>query len=139
VVNGINPFPNQFTGGEGSLTGEEVQFNVTFTTPFVLQGDHVFFRPEVAVTNGDFFWLSAPKPILPPGTPFGTDLQTWIRNDGPAALAPDWERIGTDVTRQGQFNASFSLSGSTVPEPSTLFLIGGAMTGLGLFRRRRKK
>src|SRR6516164_9228050 len=29
VVNGINPLPNQFTGGEGPVTGEEVQFNVT--------------------------------------------------------------------------------------------------------------
>src|SRR5579859_761461 len=26
VVNGINPIPNQFTGGEGAVTGEEVQF-----------------------------------------------------------------------------------------------------------------
>lgn len=127
VVNGIHPAPNQFTGGEGQVTGEEVRFNITFNTPFVLDPDHYFFRPEVDLGDaGNFLWLSAPRPIVPPGTPFTPDLQTWIRNDGPGALAPDWERIGTDVTNQGPFNAAFSLAGETVPEPSTfLMLLGG--------------
>jgi PEP-CTERM motif len=132
VVNGIHAFPNQFTGGEGAVTGEEVQFNVSFTTPFALGPDHVFFRPEVDLGSaGDFLWLSAPKPIIAPGTPFGTDLQTWIRNDGAGALAPDWERIGTDVTNQGPFNASFSLTGTAVfPEPSSLVLLGVGLAAL---------
>jgi hypothetical protein len=43
VINGIHPKPNQFTGGEGTVTGEEVRFNVTYNTPFVLGPDHVFF------------------------------------------------------------------------------------------------
>ena len=67
VVNGIHAKPNQFTGGEGPVTGEEVQFNVTFTTPFTVGKDHIFFRPEVGLSSGDFLWLSAPKPIMPPG------------------------------------------------------------------------
>jgi hypothetical protein len=54
VVNGINPIPNQFAGGEGPVTGEEVQFDVTFTTPFMVGADHIFFRPEVGLTSGDF-------------------------------------------------------------------------------------
>ena len=72
VVNGINPLPNQFTGGEGAVTGTEVQFNVHFNTPFSLAaGDHVFFRPEVDFGDtANFLWLSAPKPIVSPGTPF---------------------------------------------------------------------
>jgi hypothetical protein len=138
VVNGINPLPNQFTGGEGPFTGEEVRIDVMFTTPFVLGPDHVFFRPEVNVTGGDFLWLSAPKPIVYPGTPFANDLQTWIRNDGAGALAPDWERIGTDVTHQGPFNAAFSLSGTSTPEPSSWILMGSALLmGLGHMRRRQ--
>jgi hypothetical protein len=140
VVSGIHALPNQFTGGEGPVTGTEVQFNVTFNTPFLLGPDHVFFRPEVDLGNsGDFLWLSAPKPIVAPGTPFGNDLQSWIRDDGPSALAPDWERIGTDVTHQGPFNASFSLTGTAVPEPSSVILAGiGALLGLGYAWRRRR-
>ncbi len=96
-------------------------------------GDHDFFRPEVGLSSGNFLWLSAPKPIVSPGTPFqfpggtATDLQTWIRNDGAGALAPDWSRIGTDITGQGPFNATFSLSGTVAPEPS-----GMVPTGVGL-------
>jgi hypothetical protein len=130
VVSGINPLPNQFTGGEGPVTGEEVLFNVTFTTPLVVGPDHIFFRPEVGLSSGDFLWLSAPKPIVPPGTPFVPDLQTWMRTDGPGALAPDWERVGTDITHEGPFNASFSLTGQTVPEPSTLLLLGTGLLAL---------
>lgn len=127
VINGINAKPNQLTGGEGAVTGEEVEFDITFNTPFVLGPDHVFFRPEVDLGSaGDFLWLSAPRPIVAPGTPFTGDLQSWIRNDGSGALAPDWERIGTDVTGQGPFNAAFSLSGESAPEPpSFLLLLGG--------------
>ena len=138
VVNGIHALPNQFTGGDGAVSGEEVQFNLTFTMPFTVGADHIFFRPEVNLGSaGDFLWLSAPKPIVAPGTPFAADLQSWIRNDGPGALAPDWERIGTDVTHQGPFNAAFSLSGETVPEPSSLWLLGTGLAALVGWRRKR--
>ena len=129
VVNGIHPSPSQTTGGEGPVTGEEVLFSVAFNPGIVLSADHYFFRPEVQLTNGNFLWLSAPRPIVSPGTPFpagSTDLQAWIRND---ALAPDWLRIGADVvggTTPPAFNAAFSLSGDTVPEPAgALIVISG--------------
>jgi hypothetical protein len=107
VVNNINPSPNQFTGGEGPVVGGvEVTITVTFDPPILLPADHYFFRPEVGLTSGNFLWLSAPRPVNPPI--FVGDLQSWIRNDN---LVPDWSRIGTDITHQGPFNASFSLSG----------------------------
>jgi hypothetical protein len=40
-------------------------------------------------------------------------LQSWTRNDGAGALAPDWSRIGTDITGQGPFNAAFELFNTT--------------------------
>jgi hypothetical protein len=131
VVNGINKIPGQFTGGEGAVTGEEVRVNVNFTPGIVLPADHYFFRPEVALSSGDFLWLSAPKPIVSPGTPFTPDLQTWIRNSD---LKPDWLRIGTDITHNGPFNASFSLAGQVVPEPSSLLLRGTGLAALTAWR-----
>ena len=113
VVNKINPAPNQFTGGEGPATGDEVEIDITFTPPIFLPAGHYFFRPEVQVSGG-FLYLSAPKPIVSPGTPFPAgiaDLQSWIRN---AKLSPDWSRIGTDIIGQGTFNAAFSLKGDTI-------------------------
>src|SRR5262249_35732056 len=108
VLNGIHPSPNQTTGGEGAVTGTEVVFNITSQSPVNLPKDHYFFRPEVGLGNGEFFWLSAPKPIVAPGTPFLPDLQSWTRNSD---LFPDWVRIGTDVVGgevPPTFNASFS-------------------------------
>jgi hypothetical protein len=138
VLNGIHPSPNFHTGGEGAVTGEEVQFNVTFSTPFNLPADHYFFVPQVQLSNGDFFWLSAPKPITS-GTPFLPDLQTWIRNED---LAPNWLRVATDIVGlppPTAFNAAFTLNGQIVPEPSSVILwsISGLATfGFARFRKR---
>src|SRR5437764_4997645 len=81
IVNGINKSPNQFTGGEGPVTGQEGQITVTFNPAVSLPADDYFFRPEVQLNSGDFLVLSAPKPIVGSGTPFAADLQSWIRND----------------------------------------------------------
>jgi hypothetical protein len=130
VLNGIHPKPGQTTGGEGAVTGQEVRFDVNLLTPIVLPADHYFFVPQVeilgGVNAGDFLWLSAPKPIVPPGTPFVGDLQTWIRNEN---LAPDWLRVGTDIVGGNpapQFNMTFALQGEAVPEPSSIILLGSA-------------
>jgi hypothetical protein len=133
VVNGINPLPNQFTGGEGPGSGQEVQFNFSIN-PESLPAGHYFFVPEVALTNGTFLWLSAPLPIVAPGQPFTPDLQTWIRNSN---LAPDWSRVGTDITHKGPFNAAFSLTGIvSAPEPCTFLLTGAGLLGLVLLKRK---
>ena len=136
VLNGINKAPNQTTGGEGAVSGQEVLFNLTFTTPISLLPDHYFFVPQVELSTGNFYWLSSarPNPALTP------DLQTWIRN---AALDPDWSRVGTDIvggTTPPTFNGAFSLAGTTAPaatpEPSTFVML---LTGSGLLLRRMRR
>lgn len=136
ILNGIHPKPNQTTGGDGAISGTEFQFDVTFTTPFSLVADHYFFVPQVQVAGGEFYWLSAPKPITGGTGPFTPDLQSWIRDEN---LDPDWLRIGTDIiggSSPPTFNAAFSLTGQSVPEPGTLALLG--IGTLALLGRRRK-
>src|SRR5262245_19517682 len=119
VVRGINPTPNNVTRGEGARTGDLVEIAITFTPPIVLPADHYFFRPEVLVNGGEFLYVSAPRPIVAPGTPFLSDLQSWIRN---SALSPDWLRIGRDIIGGNPapaFNQAFSLTGETVPNAGT--------------------
>ena len=141
---GIHPIPGQTTGGNGPVNGEqEVTFSVVFTTPFVLPADHYFFVPQVQLDNGDFLWLSAPKPITGGTGPFIGDLQAWTRDQ---MLDPDWLRVGGDIVgptpaTAPTFNLTFSLTGvSGVPEPATwiMLLIGFAGLGFAVRQTRRK-
>jgi hypothetical protein len=130
---GIHPKPGQTTSGNGPVTGQEVQFDISFLTPFNLPADHYFFIPQVVLTNGaQFYWLSASRPISGSGTtPFSPDLQAWTRD---ANLDPDWLRAGSDIvggTSAPTFNAAFSLDGTPVPEPSSILLVIGGLVLIG--------
>jgi hypothetical protein len=114
VIDGIHPSPDQTTGGEGPVAGQEVLFEVVFEPPLNLPADHYFFVPQVQLQGraGNFLWLSAPGPVPPL---FTGDLQMWIRNTD---LDPDWLRVGGDIVGPTpasgpRFNGSFSLSGTT--------------------------
>jgi hypothetical protein len=141
VVNGISPAPNPTTGGEGPVTGLELSISVSLNDPLDLAPDHYFFVPQVQLDDGSFLWLSAPKPIVPPGTSFTPDLQTWIRSE---TLAPDWLRVGTDVvggSPSPSFNASFSLSGreisaTAIPEPAAALVFAAGLASVAAARRR---
>jgi hypothetical protein len=132
VLIGINKFPNQTTGGEGPVTGQEVQFSFSVTGLLDLPAGHYFFVPQVDVTGGEFYWLSTQHTV----PLFTGDLQEWIRNEN---LAPDWLRVGTDIEGLGRtFNAAFSLNGTTVPETgSTMALLGLSFLLLEIVRRSR--
>jgi PEP-CTERM motif len=137
---GIHAIPNQTTGGNGAVTGEEVQFNINFSSPFDLPADHYFFVPQVELSSGDFLWLSSVRPIVSPGTPFTPDLQAWTRDQ---FLDPDWLRVGTDIVGGSPaptFNLAFSLQGvSAVPEPATWAMMILGLAGIGAMTYRRRK
>src|SRR5262249_19925593 len=135
---GIHTAPPFATNGEGPVTGTEFLFDAVLSTPMFLPADHYFFVPQISVTGGDFYWISASRPIAPPGTPISPDLQAWIRNGN---LEPDWLRIGTDIiggATPPTFNMAFEIDTDTtaLPEPGALLLVG---TGLGFVARRLRR
>jgi hypothetical protein len=142
VLNGINKVPGQTTGGEGQVAGVEATITTTLSTPFTLDAGHYFLVPQVLLSsaNDEFYWLSGLRPIVPPdGTPFAPDLQAWIRNEN---LAPDWLRVGQDIVGGNPFptfNASFTIQGQIIPEPSSLVLASiGAFLVVSWSRRRSR-
>jgi hypothetical protein len=114
VLSGINPIPNQTTGGEGPVTG------------------------------GEFYWLSSVRPIVSPGTPFAPDLHAWVRNANldPDWLRVGTDIVGGATPPT--FNEAFTLTGQTVAvsEPASLSLFVIAILGLlgfsGLRRARAR-
>ena len=99
------------SGGNGPVTGEEVEFDVTFGNhPLDLPAGHYFFVPQVGLSDkapagAHFLWLSAPKPIVPPGTPFPRATRTC--------------KVGCGTTRRWPRTGSASAPTSSAARPST--------------------
>ena len=85
------------------VTGEEAEFEVTFTTPFDLSGDHYFFVPQVEVTT--LAVTSSGFPHLSPSSRRVRRFQQvgLICKPGPAtsSLIPDWLRVGRHIAARG--------------------------------------
>jgi hypothetical protein len=95
---------------------------------------------EITTANGECLWLSAPRPIVSPGTPFPagfTDLREWTRDMN---LDPDWLRVGGGIvggSAPPTSNATFSLTGNSSLEPATWLLLGLGMVSLVGWQRLR--
>jgi hypothetical protein len=70
-------------GTDQEVNGDTLFDIASITKPFTgLLLQDMIERGEMKLEGGgDFLWLSAAKPIVAPGTPFLSDLQSWIRND----------------------------------------------------------
>jgi hypothetical protein len=53
--------------GDGSVTREEVEFDVTFADPFLLPADPYFFVPQVQLDTGDSFGCRRRSRSMRPG------------------------------------------------------------------------
>ena len=137
------PLPTFNTGGNGPVTGEEVQFSVTFTTPFLLPADHYFFVPQVQLIRRRFLVAVGAEADRSAGDAVPARLHR------PAKLDPRRSpRSRLAARRHGHrrrnpaptFNAAFSLTGAVVPEPSTwaMMLLGFAGLGFAGYRQARK-
>jgi hypothetical protein len=91
VLNGINKIPNQTTGGEGAVTGQEVLFeSCLYSAPFLLPADHYFFIPQVELSSGDFLWLSARSRLCHPARHFYPICKAGLATEDPQpGLAED--------------------------------------------------
>ena len=118
---GIHPVPGDSTGGDGSITGEEVQFNITFTVPIDLPADHYFSSLKSRSSNR----AGISSGCLPPGRSGRREplslraLRTCRAGREPISrsrLVACWQDI-VGGSPGPTFNAVFSLTGRPSPSP----------------------
>ena len=67
VLNGIHPIPNFHTGGDGAVTGQEVQFNVIFSTAVLPARRSLLLRAPGAVSERRFLLALGAQADRPAG------------------------------------------------------------------------
>ena len=152
ITGGIS-FAGNYTPNNSDLTlATSIVFGSTFVTS--VNGDFAVFAPGAAVT------MSSPLSINPTVTPvlslwsigsYSFDAQTLtpsaqtattltltgfgVINNGTPADAVNGSWVATFNTLSGTF--SWSASAGSLPDGgTTMLLLGGALTGIGLIRRR---
>jgi hypothetical protein len=133
--------------GANPLTGTVIASGTADPTGTVLLADNAygypilneyFGIPGLALTGGTTYWFVLDNAIVPSGDPI-----YWDQSDGPSIYYENSIGYfpGSGYQCNGLCTGSESfelLSGSFIPEPGTLTLLGCGLLALGAFGRRKK-
>lgn len=147
----IEPGTGQGVQNTTPTVGELRLLDLTLVTPLDLAptdpfpndfATHYWLELTASVSSGEFYWVQGVFPRTTPGSlpVTGEDRQTWFTTV--PGISPDFRRVSDiinnqDGTTSPVFNSSFEISGSSLPEPSTLaLLLVGCLPIITRFGRR---